>query len=415
MFDTPNLTNTFGCNINDFKLYILIINMKFAHFADCHLGSWRQPELRQLNLESFKRAIDICIKEKVEFIVVAGDLFDSAYPPIEILEETFSELRRVHNAGISCYIIAGSHDFSASGKTFLSVLERAEFCKSIYLPEEREGFVYLSPVLHKNVALYGYPGKKAGLEVRELKNVRLHDSPFFRIFALHTSIADAVKGVPMECVNEWELPDADYYALGHLHVNYRKNRYVYAGPIFPNNFQELEELRGGSFYIVNTEPFEARKIELRLKEIESVELEVINSLTATEGILADMKKRNIKDKIVLLKVWGKLKTGKISDIKFDEIEKLVKEMGGHILLKNTSKLLAEEPEVNLQVENMDQMEEEMIKEYSKNNPSKFDYLIPQIVNVLAIDKEDGETNETFETRLLDELNKLINFRGEYDN
>jgi len=386
--------------------------MKFAHFADCHLGSWRQPELRQLNLDSFKRAIDICIKEKTEFIVISGDLFDSAYPPIEILEETFSELKRVHDAGVSCYIIAGSHDFSASGKTFLSVLEKTGFCKSIYLPEEREGSVYLNPVLHKNVALYGYPGKKAGLEVQELKNVKLHDSPFFRIFALHTSITDAVKGVPMESVNEWELPDADYYALGHLHINYMKNRYVYAGPIFPNNFQELEELRGGSFYIVNTEPFQARKIDLRLKEIESIELEISNSLTATESLLADIKKRTIKDKIVLLKVRGKLETGKISDIKFDEIEKLVKEMGGFILLKNTSKLLVEEPEVNLQVEDMGQMEEEIIKEYSKNNPSRFDYLIPQIVNVLAIDKEDGETNETFETRLLEDLNKVLNFKNQ---
>ena len=42
--------------------------MKFAHLADCHLGSWRQPELRDLNLESFKKAIDISLKENVEFV-----------------------------------------------------------------------------------------------------------------------------------------------------------------------------------------------------------------------------------------------------------------------------------------------------------------------------------------------------------
>ncbi|GAI75663.1 unnamed protein product, partial [marine sediment metagenome] len=39
--------------------------MRFAHIADCHLGGWRQPELQQLNLESFKKAIEICIEEKV--------------------------------------------------------------------------------------------------------------------------------------------------------------------------------------------------------------------------------------------------------------------------------------------------------------------------------------------------------------
>ena len=69
--------------------------MRFAHIADCHLGGWRQPELQQLNLESFRYAIRKCIEEKVDFIIFAGDLFDSAYPPIEILRETFFEFRRL--------------------------------------------------------------------------------------------------------------------------------------------------------------------------------------------------------------------------------------------------------------------------------------------------------------------------------
>jgi len=72
--------------------------MKFAHLADCHLGGWRQPELQQLNLESFKKAISICLDEKVEFVLFAGDLFDSAYPSIEVLKETFSEFKRLKEA-----------------------------------------------------------------------------------------------------------------------------------------------------------------------------------------------------------------------------------------------------------------------------------------------------------------------------
>ncbi len=54
--------------------------MKFAHLADCHLGSWKREELRKLNLESFRKAIDICIERKVDFVLIAGDLFDTAYP-----------------------------------------------------------------------------------------------------------------------------------------------------------------------------------------------------------------------------------------------------------------------------------------------------------------------------------------------
>jgi DNA repair exonuclease SbcCD nuclease subunit len=42
----------------------------------------------------------------VEFVLIAGDLFDSAYPPIEILKETFSQFKKLKESGIPCFIIA---------------------------------------------------------------------------------------------------------------------------------------------------------------------------------------------------------------------------------------------------------------------------------------------------------------------
>ena len=74
--------------------------VKFAHIADSHLGGWRQPELQDLNTQSFKKAIDTCIEEKVEFILFTGDLFDSAFPPIEILKDTFGEFKKIKEANI---------------------------------------------------------------------------------------------------------------------------------------------------------------------------------------------------------------------------------------------------------------------------------------------------------------------------
>jgi len=84
--------------------------MKFAHMGDCHLGGWRQPELRELNFKSFQLAVDKCIREKVEFILISGDLLDSPYPSIETLKETFNEFRKIKEAGIPVFLIAGSHD-----------------------------------------------------------------------------------------------------------------------------------------------------------------------------------------------------------------------------------------------------------------------------------------------------------------
>src|SRR3989344_4287642 len=98
--------------------------VKFAHISDVHLGGWKQQPMQELNFLSFQKAISICIEKKLDFVLVSGDLFDSAYPPIEILKEAFGEFRKLKDAKIPCFIIAGSHDYSVSGKTFLDVLEK---------------------------------------------------------------------------------------------------------------------------------------------------------------------------------------------------------------------------------------------------------------------------------------------------
>lgn len=382
--------------------------MKFAHLGDCHLGSWRQPALQQLNLESFKKAIEICIKENVDFILISGDLFDSAYPPIEILKETFSELRKLKEAGINCFIIAGSHDYSASGKTFLDVLEKAGFCRNVHETEERGNEIILNPFICKNCAIYGYPGKKSGMEISELKNIKLQEAPgFFRIFMLHTTLTKAKGSLPIESVDEESLPEVEYYALGHLHINYEEGNFIYSGPIFPNNFQELEELKYGSFYIINTSG-SRRRIEIKLKDVEVVDLEIKNALTATEKIIFELDKREIKDKIVLLKLSGKLEQGKTSNINFQEIENFCTKKGAYVLLKSISQIETEEPEINIDIGDMQNLESVIIEKYCEENPSSFNDLILPLVNALNMEKQEDEKSAIFSERLFSELKKIVN-------
>jgi len=223
--------------------------MRFAHLGDCHLGGWRLPELQELNFKHFQYAIEKCIREKVDFMLVAGDLFDSAYPPIDTIKETFHEFKKVKDANIPVFIIAGSHDYSASGKTFLDVLEKAGFVENAFRPEYRDNKIILNPIIFQGVAIYGYPGKKSGLEVSEIENIQLEEAPgMFTILMLHTSIRDAVGTLPIPAVDQDKLPKVNYTALAHLHLKYEKNGRVYCGPTFPNNAAELESLKSGSFY-----------------------------------------------------------------------------------------------------------------------------------------------------------------------
>ena len=120
---------------------------------------------------------------------------------------------------------------------------------------------------------------------------------------------------------------------------------------------------------------------------------------------------NLKDKIILLRVYGELKRGKSSDIKFSKIEEFVKGKEAYFLLRNTHDLISEEQELDLKLPEKDSenIEEETIKVYSEENPSSFNKIIPELMNALSIEKQEGETTETFNNRILQGTKKFFKF------
>ncbi len=380
--------------------------MRFAHLGDCHLGGWRHPELNQLNFQSFQTAIKKIIKEKLDFALVTGDLFDSAYPPIETLKETFREFRRLKESNIPVFVIAGSHDYSVSGKSFLDVLEHAGLCRRVLKYEERNGKIILSPTIFNNVALYGYPGKKSGLEISEIERIKLNDSPgLFKILMLHTTIEDAVRGLPIKAVDHKKLPAVDYLALSHLHINYQKENRAYSGPIFPNNLTELEDLKAGSFYIYDNGKI--LRQEIKLKDVVSLRMEIKNAMSATDEIIKKLSDLAVTDKIVILRLFGIVEIGKTSDIDFIKISRVLKQKGAFIFLKSTSALHMVEPEVKLEITSSEDLENQVIERFEKDNPSKFNSLIGSLNRSLQMEKQEGEKNAVFEERVIAETKKIL--------
>ena len=389
---------------------------KFAHLGDCHLGSWRQPELQELNFKSFETAIDRCIKEKVDFVLMAGDLFDSAYPPIEILKRAFGEFRKLKEAGIKVFMIAGSHDYSVSGKTFLDVLEKGGFCE-ICPYDEKPEMIELKPLKYQNFEIFGYPGKKSGMEVEDIKKIVLpKENTNFRILMLHTSITEAVGDLPIESVSLKRLPKADYYALAHLHINFEEKAgngkpAIYSGPIFPNSFQELEDLCYGRFYITEVSGFwETKKIMLPIKEVVCFNIEIDNTLIATQKIISEFEKQELKDKIVLLRLEGNIKQGTNADIDYKRITDYLETRGVYSFLKNTNKLQSQEEEISelkMTSSDMNKVEEVLIKQYGLENPDKFNDLITPLMQALDLGKQEDEKTVIYETRLFGDLNKIL--------
>jgi hypothetical protein len=400
--------------------------MKFAHIADCHLGSWREPRMQELNLETFRKAIDTCIKEKVDFVIIAGDLFDTAMPPVEILKEAVSELKKLKDNNIECYVIAGSHDFSVSGKTFLDVIEKAGLCKNVAIFSEKdmgngEIMITMECFTQGNLLFAGLPGKKAGLETRMFKNLQIEDlqkhKDKTKIFVMHTTITEAKPKELffLESIDMAELPeDFDYYAAGHLHLAFETSHkgkpVVYPGPLFPNNFQEIDELKHGGFCIVEIEngKTKVQQRKMNLREVVSVHVDVEgkNPEEATQAILKKISEHDIKNKIVTLKISGFIE-GKTAEIDFDKIA--AETASCYAMLKNTSELESAGIKIELQTKsnNIEDIEKEIIGRYLKDE-KEWDF-IPYINTLLQLDmeKQEGETVASFEGRVNDEAIKIL--------
>jgi hypothetical protein len=227
---------------------------------------------------------------------------------------------------------------------------------------------------------------------------------------LHTTLDKAKGTLPIDAIESDFLPKADYYAMGHLHIDFQYQNFIYPGPVFPNNFQELEDLHHGSFYIVDTaRDSSLEKIELKIKDVVLVEVELGNALTATEQIISEIEKKDMDGKIVLLRLRGEMESGSNSDIKFPRIEEAIQRKGAYFMLKNTHELKTKEVEMEFEVKNIDNIEEESINLYSDQNPVDFNKFIVPLMNSLSIDKQEGEKLESFTNRLMEEAKKILSF------
>lgn len=380
--------------------------LKFAHIADCHLGGWREQQLQDLNLKAFEKAIDVCIHNNLDFVLITGDLFDTALPPVDILKKAAEKLRQLKDADIKCYVIAGSHDYSASGKTFLDVLEKAGLCENIE-KIDNENMILTE---EKDFVLAGVSGKKQELEKELIKKLKIPKLPDkLKILALHTTIdenktSDFVDGLKIS-----ELPKGfDYYALGHIHKPFNhQDKVVYPGPLFPNNFGELEELGNGGFYIIS---YDGKKLnlereEIKLKEIINLEFDADgkNPFFLTSEIIGRLKKENLSDKIILMRIEGVLKDGKTSEVDFNAIKQEC--AGAFMLLKNISKLKSPEAKLGLEIksENVDEIEK---LAFEKVNV-EFKAIAEKLIHALDIEKIEGETLMTFEKRMFDSLKEFL--------
>ena len=319
----------------------------FAHLADCHIGANRGPILEKFELAAFSKAMDICMREKVDFVLISGDLFHANLPDMYVVNEAVKKMKEVKDAGISFYVIYGSHDYSPNGTSIIDILDSTGLIMKVVKGENVDGKLRLGVFTDPKTKakLVGISGRKAGLEknyFEMLDRECLEKEQGFKIFAFHSAISELKPEflAQMESIPVSLLPKGfDYYASGHVHRRTESRlagyeRIVFPGALFGGYPRDLEDSAKGEkrgFYIVS---FDDKVEDIKFMEVSVCNFEYFeydvsdkNSMQANKDMLDRLSRTEAQNKIAVVKIKGELSGGKTSDISSGEMRDLLKEKG----------------------------------------------------------------------------------------
>ena len=85
--------------------------MRFLHTADWHVGKQLRGRSRiQEQRDVLNEILEIAVREKVDYLLIAGDVFDSPAPPADAEHAVLSFFTELIRKNIGAVVIGGNHD-----------------------------------------------------------------------------------------------------------------------------------------------------------------------------------------------------------------------------------------------------------------------------------------------------------------
>ena len=282
--------------------------MLFSHISDSHLGliQYGSEERENDVYDAFHQAIDISIKDHVDFVIFAGDIFHVPTPSGTAIMHMANALKRLKQNNIDSFFILGEHDISRIRATPVPyVYHNLEFAR--YIGQGK-------PVYYKDVLLVGFDKIRKsemsdyGKKFEEIDSIAKHHNGH-KILVMHQGITEINKFAAE--LNSTDLPkNFTYYAMGHLHDQFLKKFSHLDGPLaYPGSIElttseGIKETKKG-FYEVDISSKEAKPtwIELNIRPQFSTKT-TSDELSKTVDDLLEKCKLNSKKPIVELKIEG---------------------------------------------------------------------------------------------------------------
>jgi len=227
--------------------------MLFSHISDTHLGlvQYGSEEREQDVYDVFNQAIDISIKDHVDFVIFAGDIFHVPNPNGTAIIQMGNGLKRLKQNNIDSFFILGEHDISRIRTTPIPyVYHNLEFSK--YIGQGK-------PVDYKGIFLAGFDKiRKTEIPQYEKKFADIEKSAEkhsgHKILVLHQGITEFNKFAGE--LQSTDLPkNFTYYAMGHLHdkdikqFNHLNGPVAYPGSTELTTSEGIKETKKGFFEV----------------------------------------------------------------------------------------------------------------------------------------------------------------------
>jgi DNA repair exonuclease SbcCD nuclease subunit len=246
--------------------------LRLLHTADVHLGA-RHADLgdraatqRERQFAAFAASVDLALSEKVDLVLIAGDLFDSNVQPRRSVERTAAQLKRLVDARIRTVVSPGTHDVYDGASIYraydLAALSGAVGSDLVTILDPGHPEVHLKSL---DVIVHGrcFATKRAPHSPLQGLDVSKDDRARWHVGLLHASISIEGKTDGDEVVittDEIAASHLDYLALGHWHSTSKgkagKTSYAYSGAPEPI---ALDQDRAGNVLLVGLDVLDGRK------------------------------------------------------------------------------------------------------------------------------------------------------------
>jgi DNA repair exonuclease SbcCD nuclease subunit len=282
--------------------------MLFSHISDTHLGlvQYGSEERAQDVYDAFNQSIDISIKDHVDFVIFAGDIFHVPNPNGTAIIQMANGLKRLKQNNIDSFFILGEHDISRIRTTPIPyVYHNLEFSK--YIGQGK-------PIEYKGILLAGFDKiRKAEIPKYEEKFAKvdkfLENYSGHKILVLHQGITEFNKFAGE--IQSTDLPkNFTYYAMGHLHdkdvkqFNHLNGPIAYPGSIESTTSEGIKETKKGFFEVdISRKEANPNWIQVDTRPQFSFKTEY-QELSKTIGEISDKIANCRKKPIVEVKIQG---------------------------------------------------------------------------------------------------------------